>query len=601
MAAIDALLKKYWGYSSFLPYQREVIASVLEERDTVAVMATGGGKSLCYQLPALYLGGLTLVVSPLISLMKDQVDDLNLRGIPAAAYTGSLTYQERSEVERQLADNTLRLLFLSPEKCMQTGFLKSLDRFPVRLIAVDEAHCISEWGHDFRPEFRQLSRLKKYFPGVPVIALTATAVPDVRTDISRHLGLSDPALFVGSFDRANLRYSVVPKKNPVALLLSCINRHRKESGIVYCFSKKTTEDLARELRKYGYNVLAYHAGLSKRTREKVQDDFVSDRVQIVCATVAFGMGIDKPDVRYVIHYDLPKTIESYYQETGRAGRDGRDSECILFYSPEEYARLRSMIEGVGHDRRRTGIAISKLDEMAGYCETTECRRKYLLNYFGQEYAGTNCGMCDICDHAKETIDGTAYAKMILECVGQVPTNVSAELVADILRGSKKAQIRENHFDLLPAYTAGTGQSKKQYLIWIRDLVRQGYLGQRGRRASGLSLTWASAAVVSEEVKVMLPAPEGGAKRRKNVEDDTLSARDRTLLAELKTLRTSIAARDHVPSSVVFSDRSLREMACLRPCDLRDFEKIPGVGAVRLEKYGPDFISVIRRHIPDTEI
>ncbi|MBP2145244.1 ATP-dependent DNA helicase RecQ [Methanofollis sp. W23] len=396
MHAVDALLKKYWGYTSFLPHQQEIIRSVLEGRDTVAIMATGGGKSLCYQLPALYLGGLTLVISPLISLMKDQVDDLNLRGIAAAAYTSALSYQERAEIRRQLSDNALRILFLSPEKSMQPDFLRVLSRLQVRLIAVDEAHCISEWGHDFRPEYRHLSRLKRRFPHVPLIALTATATPEVRADISRQLGLSNPCEFVGSFNRTNLRYCVVPKTKSVPLLLTILSQHRNEPGIVYCFSKKKTEDLSRELRKYGYQALAYHAGLSKKVREKVQEKFVHDRVPIICATVAFGMGIDKPDVRYVVHYDLPKTIESYYQETGRAGRDGKASECVLFYSPEEVDMLRSVIDhdasGAAHRRG----ALTKLDKMVGYCETTGCRRKYLLEYFGEEYVVENCSLCDNC-------------------------------------------------------------------------------------------------------------------------------------------------------------------------------------------------------------
>ncbi|WP_298666097.1 DNA helicase RecQ [uncultured Methanofollis sp.] len=598
MAAIDELLKKYWGYTSFRSHQREVITSVLEGRDTVAVMATGGGKSLCYQVPALYLGGLTLVVSPLISLMKDQVDDLDLRGIPAAAYTGSLTYKEREEIERRLAANALRLLFLSPEKCTQPAVLRSLRRYPVRLIAIDEAHCISEWGHNFWPEYRQLSRLKTHFPDVPIVALTATAVPEVREDIARQLGLSSPREFVGSFNRANLRYSVVPKEKPMSLLLSIINRHRNESGIVYCFSKRETEEIAHELRKYRYNARAYHAGLSAGVREKVQDAFLSDRVQTVCATIAFGMGIDKPDVRYVVHYDLPKTIESYYQETGRAGRDGLESECVLFYDPEEYGRVRSLIEHDGRDKRRIGIAVRKLDEIVGYCETTGCRRKYLLHYFGEEYAPENCGMCDTCDRSHETTDGTAYAQKIIGCVGEVSGNAGADLIADVLRGSKNAKVRENNFDLLPSYGTGREQSRKQYRRWINDLVRQGYLGRTGDGSRAICLTETSAAVMRGEVRVMLPAPEGGAKKRQV--EDALSPEDRELFVALKTLRTSIADRDGVPPSVVFPDRSLIEMARLHPSDRESLGEIPGVGAVRLEKYGPDVISAIM-HFQDREV
>jgi len=509
MPSIDALLKKYWGYTSFRPHQQEIIASVLEGRDTVAILATGSGKSLCYQVPALSLGGLTLVISPLLSLMKDQVDDLNRRGISAAACTGALTHREREEIERQLEDNALRLLFLSPEKCMQPGVLKYLVQFPVRLIAIDEAHCISAWGHTFRPEYRQLSGLKRHFPDVPIVALTATAIPEVRADIARHLGLSDPGEFVGTFNRPNLRYAVVQKEKPMALLLACINRHRKESGIVYCSSKKTAEDLSRDLRKYGYSAAAYHAGLPTAVREKVQDDFLSGRVQVVCATVAFGMGIDKPDVRYVVHYDLPKNLESYYQETGRAGRDGLDSECLLLYSPGEYGTVRSMIERDTPDSRQARVAVRKLDEMIGYCETTVCRRKYLLRYFGEEYAGENCGMCDTCEGQGETIDGTAYARRIIGCVEQMPKNFGIDLIADVLRGSNNARVREKRLALLPAYGTGADQSKKQYRVWIQDLVRQGYLGQTGGRSPVICLNERSAGVMKGEVRILLPAPGGG--------------------------------------------------------------------------------------------
>ncbi|QSZ66469.1 DNA helicase RecQ [Methanofollis aquaemaris] len=599
MHTVDALLKKYWGYTAFLPHQKEIITSVLEGRDTVAIMATGGGKSLCYQLPALYLGGLTVVISPLISLMKDQVDDLNLRGIPAAAYNSSLEYCERKEIEAQLRDNTLRLLFISPEKCMQPNFLKFLGRFQVHLIAVDEAHCISEWGHNFRPEYRQLSRLKKHFPNVPVVALTATAVPEVRKDIHRQLGLSDAREFVGSFNRTNLRYSVVQKTNPMALLLTYIGRHSNESGIVYCFSKKETEDLSRELQKYGYKALAYHAGLAKTIREKVQDDFIHDNVQIVCATVAFGMGIDKPDVRYVIHYDLPKTIESYYQETGRAGRDGQSSECVLFYSRGEYGKVRSMLE---HDRSNEGhirIAVRKLQEMLDYCETTGCRRKYLLNYFGEEYGGENCGLCDNCDHPGETVDGTECARTIIACVEQLPTNFGIELIADVLRGSKNEKIRDNRFDLLPAYNTGAEQSKKQYRTWINDLVRQGYLARTGERYPVIALTEKSAEVMRGEVRVMLPAPEAGAKKRARPQsNEPTDPEDRELFLRLKTLRKSIADRDSVPPYIIFPDRSLREMAGARPCDRESFGNITGVGEFKLKKYGPEFISAIEQYVRD---
>ncbi|MFZ1126621.1 RecQ family ATP-dependent DNA helicase, partial [Methanoregula sp.] len=445
------LLRKHWGYPAFRPHQETIIASVLAGNDTLAIMATGGGKSLCYQLPALYLGGLTVVISPLIALMKDQVDDLNARGIMAAACNSSLDSRERTRIEAEMKAGRLHLLFVSPEKCMQAGFLDTLAAAPVRLIAIDEAHCISEWGHNFRPEYRELARFRKLFPTAPVIALTATAIPEVRKDICQQLGLVHVREFVGSFNRENLTYRVVPKKNPLVMLADFLCRHRNESGIVYCMSKKETEEIAYELRKKGFKALAYHAGLPRPVRADVQDAFLKNAAHIICATVAFGMGIDKPDVRFVIHYDLPKTVESYYQETGRAGRDGKPAECLLFYSRGDYARVRSMLEHDEGGERSVRIALKKLHDVTGYCETTGCRRAFLLSYFGETPKAGNCGSCDNCDHPAAFIDGTEPARLIALCVRQLPSHFGIELVTDVLRGKRSAKIESYHFDRLPAY------------------------------------------------------------------------------------------------------------------------------------------------------
>jgi len=394
------LLRKYWGYPAFLSHQETIIASILGGHDTLVILATGAGKSICYQLPALYLGGLTIVISPLVALMKDQADDLNARGIPAAACTGTLSYRERARIAAEIREGRLRLLFVSPEKCIQPGFLEILASAPVRLIAVDEAHCISEWGHDFRPEYRELARIRKRFPSVPVIALTATAIPEVREDICQQLGLAGAQVFVGSFNRQNLAYRVAGKENPLGQLAAFVGRHRNEPGIIYCMSRNRTAELAGELRKRGFAAAAYHAGLSREERESVQDAFFKNAVQIVCATIAFGMGIDKPDVRFVVHYDLPKTLESYYQETGRAGRDGKPAECLLLYSSTDAERIRNLpapdTAGVQVIRQ----AGKKLRDLCGFCETTDCRRKFLLAYFG-EVPGRKeegCGFCETCTH-----------------------------------------------------------------------------------------------------------------------------------------------------------------------------------------------------------
>lgn len=589
------LLKKYWGYDTFLPLQEEIIGSVLAGNDTLAVMATGGGKSLCYQLPALCLGGLTLVISPLISLMKDQVDDLNARGIPAAAYNSALEYLERKEIEKSLQNDTLYLLFISPEKCMQQNFLSLLDTLPVRLVAIDEAHCISEWGHDFRPEYRQLAVLKKKFPAVPVIALTATAIPAVRRDIREQLGLAGAREFVGSFNRQNLRYRVVPKKNPMVMLYDFLGRHRNDAGIVFCLSKRETEEVAEGLRKRGFSALAYHAGLSKPVREKVQDDFIHDNVRIVCATVAFGMGIDKPDVRYVVHYDLPKSVESYFQETGRAGRDGLPAECVLFYSRGDAGRVRFLIESDGSDERRSRQAQRKLQEMIDYCESPLCRRRHLLGYFGEDYPGANCAGCDNCLEPKEFIDGTQYAAAIIRCVQQLPGSYGAALVADVLTGAKGGRVRDLGLDRLPAYNSGGKHSREQYRAWIRELVRAGLLVSDGGEYPVIRLTAAGRAFPAANTRVMLSAPEGRPARKARPQAATgMTPGEEAVFSRLRTLRKSLADLENVPPYVVFPDRSLQEMARTLPRDLGAFAEISGVGEFKVKKYGPVFVAAIRK-------
>jgi ATP-dependent DNA helicase RecQ len=406
------MLKRYWGYTSFQPLQQEIIQSVIEGNDTLVIMATGGGKSLCYQLPALCRGGLTLVISPLIALMKDQVDDLNRRGIAAAAWNSSLEFREQKQIEDRLKDGSLRLLFISPERCVQSQFPVSLESSQVRLIAIDEAHCISAWGHNFRPEYRQLSHLRKIFPEIPIVALTATATPEVRHDIIQQLGLFRVREYIGVFNRSNLRYKVIEKKNPLIFLQNYLSLHRNHAGIIYCSSRNETEEVATWLRKRGFKSVAYHAGLSPQVRESAQDSFLRNEMKIVCATVAFGMGIDKPDVRYVIHFTLPRSLEAYYQETGRAGRDRRLSECILLYSRGDLSRLRLLTARNNLNGSYHRSALQKLQAMAEYCETTACRRKFLLQYFGEAFPADNCHSCDTCERPQILQDHTATAKLI---------------------------------------------------------------------------------------------------------------------------------------------------------------------------------------------
>ena len=597
----DELLKKYWGFSSFLPHQKEIIDSVLEGHDTLAIMATGGGKSLCYQLPALCFHGLTIVISPLISLMKDQVDDLNARGIPAAAFNSSLEYRDRKNLEEDLKNNRIRLLFLSPEKCMQPDFLTFLKKSPVSLFAIDEAHCISEWGHHFRPEYRQLSALKKHFPSVPLIALTATAIPAVRKDISQQLGLSAPHECIGSFNRKNLQYRVLPKKDALNTLLTYVRQHKDDSGIIYCLSKKETEDLAERLRKSGFPAQAYHAGLSKKVRENVQDEFIHDNAAVVCATVAFGMGIDKPDVRFVIHYDMPKSIESYFQETGRAGRDGGESECILFYSRGDVGKIRSLLERDGSDERFVRLALRKLQDMSEYCESPSCRRKFLLNYFGEEYAGEPCGSCDNCAHPKETIDGTAAAQKIVACIQQLPSPYGIALIADVLTGAKSSRVRNYHLDRLPAHATGKEFTPSQIRTWIGELIRQGYLARTGDTYPVIRLTQKSHSIGMGDTVPRLSGPHQGAtKKFLPPVQNVITTTEEKLFLHLKTLRKSIADQAGVPPYVIFPDKSLREMAHTKPCGLHNFRNISGVGEIKLEKYGQDFTSAIKTFCEENE-
>jgi ATP-dependent DNA helicase RecQ len=594
MGSTEDILKKYWGFTTFLPHQKEIIESVIKGNDTLAIMATGGGKSLCYQLPALYLGGLTLVISPLISLMKDQVDDLNARGIPAAAWNSSSDYKERLEIESGLKNNTIPLLFISPEKCMQPNFLDSLRNSRISLVAIDEAHCISEWGHDFRPEYRQLAVLKKQFPRIPLIALTATAIPQVRKDIREQLGLSNAIEFTGSFNRQNLQYRIIPKKNSLLTLLTYIGQHKNNSGIVYCLSKKETEDVSEELRKRGYNALAYHAGLPKSRREKVQDEFIHDNVKIICATVAFGMGINKPDIRYVIHYDIPKSIESYYQETGRAGRDGLASECLLFYSRGDVHKVQALLESDRSDERHIQRAVKKLRDMNDFCESVHCRRKYLLTYFGEEYAEKNCGSCDNCDNPRELMDGTDIARMILGCIHQLPSHFGIELITEVLTGSKSSKIRSYQLDTLPSYSSGKGHSRQQFRTWIHELIRQDYLAREGDRYPVIRLSSKSMALLKGQDRIMLPVPEREFLRAAvSLQPDDLNTSDEKLFLHLKNLRKSLADQGHIPPYIIFHDRSLKEMARVKPRNNESFRAIAGVGDHKLEKYGPEFIAAIK--------
>ena len=591
MDAKYSALEKYFGYTSFLPHQEEIIDAVLAGRDVLAVMATGGGKSLCYQLPALVFGGLTVVVSPLIALMKDQVDGLRSNGITAATLNSSLGYGEQRIIERVILEGRIKILYVSPERAVQPFFLSLLAKANVRLIAIDEAHCISTWGHNFRPEYRRLRVLKERFPAVPVIALTATAIPAVQDDIVVQLALKNPAKFVGSFNRKNLTYRVVPKAHYFQKLVKYLNEHRDDAGIIYCFSQKATEDLAEKLQSKGFSALPYHAGLPDAVREEHQEAFSHGDVGIICATVAFGMGIDKPDVRFVIHTDLPKDLESYYQETGRAGRDGDPADCILFYSRGDYNTTRYLIEKECADAVRKDVAYRKAGAMLDYCETTGCRRKFLLTYFGEAYPEERCGGCDRCETPVKVFDGTDAASAVISCIRQTGERFGASYVVDVLTGSKNARIRENGHDALPAYNSGGGYTRDQWLLFIQEMVRKGFVTSTGGRYPVLTLNDRSRAVLAGNLPVPLTEPEPAGVVAAEAEDDY----DDVLFARLRQLRKIVADLEKVPPFVVFHDRSLKEMAKYYPRTGVAFLQIYGVSEGKLRRYGRRFLDAIDKH------
>ncbi len=590
------VLEKHFGYTSFLPHQEEIIDTVLAGRDVLAVMATGGGKSLCYQLPALVFSGLTVVVSPLIALMKDQVDGLRANGIPAATINSSLGRGEQRIIERVILEGRIRILYVSPERAVQPFFLSLLSQVDVRLIAIDEAHCISMWGHNFRPEYRRLRVLKERFPAVPVIALTATAIPAVQDDIAVQLALKEPARFVGSFNRKNLTYRVVPKARYFPRLVAYLSEHRDDAGIVYCFSQKATEDLAEKLRNKGFLALPYHAGLPDAVRAENQEAFSHGDAAIICATVAFGMGIDKPDVRFVIHTDLPKDIESYYQETGRAGRDGEASDCILFYSRGDYGTIRYLIEKEGGDATQKDVAYRKAGAMLDYCETAGCRRKFLLAYFGETYPEEACGGCDRCEAPVKVFDGTEVASAVITCIRQVGERFGASYVADVLAGSKNARIRENGHETLPAYDSGR-YTRDQWLLFIQEMVGKGFIASTGGRYPVLVSNDRSRAVLAGDLPVPLtePRPEGV------ITPETGDDYDEALFLRLRRLRKVVADLDRVPPFVVFHDRSLKEMAKFYPGTGVALLRIYGVSEGKLQRYGRKFLDAIDKHCAEQGI
>ncbi len=656
-------LEQYWGYTEFRPLQKEAMECLCNGRDAVVVLPTGGGKSLCFQAPAVTTPGLAVVVSPLISLMKDQVDALTECGVPAARIDSSLTPEERETALDRVRKRQLKLLYISPERLVSDGFSKFLQTLELSFIAIDEAHCISFWGHDFRPEYRQLGSLRQIFPKVAIGAYTATATEQVRKDIADQLKLKDPTMLVGSFDRPNLIYKVRPRSRVVKQVCEVLDRYKDESGIIYCIRRKDVDDMAEKLTAKGYRVAPYHAGMTDEDRKKNQDDFVAEKIDTIIATVAFGMGIDKSNVRYVIHTGMPKSLEHYQQESGRAGRDGLEAECWLFYSGGDYgiwksiltdsrgegvsplrvagvppaidrdrdwdpfppSRLGAMVRAIreeyapgtkeqgparpqpaGRDARAplspaTEIALAKLARMHRYCTDAVCRRRTILEYFGQAYPQDNCGTCDIClGDVDLASDALVTSQKILSCILRLGQRFGAGYTALVLTGSRDQRILDNKHDALSTYGLLKDFDKRTVHDWIEQLAGQGFIAKTGEY-NVLSVTEKGWRVIREEVtpRLLKPVEKAGKPERKTkVEAQSWEGVDKGLFEALRRLRTSLASERHVPAYIIFGDAALRDMARRRPSTLQRFLNVRGVGEMKCEQYGRVMVEKIRAYCLD---
>lgn len=589
------LLKKYYGYDKFRPQQQEIILSVINGNDTFVLMPTGGGKSLCYQLPALKLDGTTLVVSPLIALMKDQVDALKVNGIAAEYLNSTLSADEISAIEKNVIDGSVKILYIAPERLATSAFKSFLSKIKISLIAIDEAHCISEWGHDFRPDYRNLKLLRKQLPKVPVVALTATATPQVQKDILEQLGMKKASVFCSSFNRPNLSYTVQPKQKGVESLLQLLKKYPDDSTIIYCSSRKSTEDLAQLLSSYKFNALAYHAGLEPEIRKQTQEKFIRDEVQVITATIAFGMGIDKPNVRLVVHYDLPKTLEGYYQETGRAGRDGLASECVLFYSYGDKAKQEFFINQMEDEKEREN-SYRKLTEVINYCESVGCRRKFLLEYFGENWDLEDCKSCNNCLGEKEYFDATEISQKILSAVIRTGEFYGVNHVIDVLRGKKVKKVLEKSHENLSVFGIVSNYSDDELKHLFQSLLQKKLLGKSEGRYGTIFVTEEGRTWLKSKEKLSLIKPVLALEKV-----ETRADYDAVLFEKLRKLRRNIAEENNVPPFIIFGDNSLIEMAKYYPQSLESFAEISGVGQKKLQEYGLEFVEVIREYCVENKI
>ncbi len=595
MELLEAL-NKHWGYEQFRPNQQEAMTCVLGDQDSVVVLPTGGGKSLCYQAPAVCRSGLAVVISPLISLMKDQVDSLKTSGISAAFINSSQTHVERRLVADAVGGGQLELLYIAPERLVQERTIEFLKRANVSFFAIDEAHCISEWGHDFRPEYRSLKKLRKHFPRAALHAYTATATEQVRADIIKQLGLKKSKIIVGSFDRPNLFFRAERMDDRMAQVREVLRRHKRESGIIYCTSRKSVDELSELLNKQGFRTLPYHAGMDAEERSQNQEAFIQESCDTIVATVAFGMGIDKSNVRYVIHCGMPKSLENYQQESGRAGRDGLDADCVMFYSMGDYYRWKANIEEGAKKNRDSSFRT--LRAMVDYCTGIRCRHRSLVEYFGQEFATDSCGACDVCSGELDVVDGAqVIGQKILSSIVRRGQRYGGEYTAMVLKGSRDKRVRSNGHDRLTTYGILEDQPVQTIRDWIEQLVSQGFLIREGEYSVLALGTRGGELLRGEVAPTLLKGSDSQTKLSKRVTRQTTSWEgvDRNFFDELRTLRHDLAAQASVPAYIVFTDETLRQFARIKPTTLADMRTVHGVGDKRLADYGEAFLVCITNY------
>jgi ATP-dependent DNA helicase RecQ len=587
------ILKSVFGYDEYRPMQEEIVEAVLNKKDCLVLMPTGGGKSLCFQLPAITIPGMAVVISPLISLMHDQVEGLKANGVKAAFLNSSLEYQEQDDIKQMAAHGVLNLLYISPEKVVQYDTQQFLKQCNINMFAIDEAHCVSTWGHDFRPEYSKLGLLRETFPTVPFIALTATADNATRADIGKQLALRDPEIFMSSFDRPNLKLDVRPGRKRIEQIVDYATDRPKESGIIYCLSKKSCEKVAAKLRGAGLSAEHYHAGMTSTERSRKQNAFIYGKIDIIVATIAFGMGIDKSNVRYVIHYNLPKNIEGYYQEIGRAGRDGLPSDTILFYSFADIISLQKMMENSPQRK----VQLSKLKRMQNYADAFQCRRKILLGYFHEELL-EDCGNCDICEHPPEVFDGTVIAQKALSAIMRLKQRVGSGMVIDVLRGSQRFDITTRGYDQIKTYGAGKDISVDDWQQYFLQMLNLGLFGADYQNMNVLYLTDVGKQVLLGNKSVQFVHPthvqeRTEARKKSSAEKKKVTGVKDELFDHLREVRKGIAQELHLPSYLIFNDATLAQMAAIRPSNEKEFLAVSGVGEKKLASFGSQFLVAIR--------